>query len=364
MQDFNDFQEIVPNLYLGNQISATKILTIRKKKIQLIIYANGGSGVKGLKRSKNYTNMFSSVDTKSLEIEDHPDFCIKEFFDPTIELISSYLSQSKPVLIVCTAGVSRSATIVTAFIMKTTGKTFEEALQFVKEKRRFINPNAGFVKQLQEYEKELLKQRCELCALEKTTIWYTKYDTMNFKFLLCDQCDEPICVAKNHDLKLSDSQVSNEFEKAIKNFAKDFYLSEDWNLDTKQRTIKDHFHCHIRKPRVLKPPKNSTKDVKVLNGSKKSVDQQRVHKSSLALKNYKIYSEYGDKTKSNINLELSLVKPKSLIYTAKINDTKSPSTMRVVFEFELNKNNKPVNFLNLKGDATEMTDLKNLISKI
>ncbi len=55
----------------------------------------------------------------------------------------------------CAAGVSRSASFTIAYIMKTKGKTFEDARQFVKSKRDVIHPNQGFQAQLALYEKKL-----------------------------------------------------------------------------------------------------------------------------------------------------------------------------------------------------------------
>jgi len=44
----------------------------------------------------------------------------------------------------CAAGVSRSASIVIAYLMKINHWTFENAYSFVKSKRKIIDPNFGF----------------------------------------------------------------------------------------------------------------------------------------------------------------------------------------------------------------------------
>lgn len=49
------------------------------------------------------------------------------------------------------AGVSRSATIVLAYVMTIGDYDFEKALQIVKGARGFIHPNPGFVSQLKKY---------------------------------------------------------------------------------------------------------------------------------------------------------------------------------------------------------------------
>jgi len=59
------------------------------------------------------------------------------------------------VLVHCVEGVSRSVSVVAAFLIATYGWTPVEALQYIKSKRRVANPNFGFVQQLGEYAKSL-----------------------------------------------------------------------------------------------------------------------------------------------------------------------------------------------------------------
>lgn len=48
-------------------------------------------------------------------------------------------------------GVSRSATVVIAYLIATTKMTPHEALAAVRSKRAIVRPNRGFMSQLQEY---------------------------------------------------------------------------------------------------------------------------------------------------------------------------------------------------------------------
>ena len=57
------------------------------------------------------------------------------------------------VLVHCHAGVSRSATVTVAYIMKRQGMCLGEAYKFVKELRPVISPNLNFMGQLLKYEK-------------------------------------------------------------------------------------------------------------------------------------------------------------------------------------------------------------------
>ena len=55
-------------------------------------------------------------------------------------------------------GISRSASIVIAFLMHTKLINFEQALFYLRSKRRQVQPNPGFVLQLQKYERSMHKQ--------------------------------------------------------------------------------------------------------------------------------------------------------------------------------------------------------------
>lgn len=55
------------------------------------------------------------------------------------------------ILVHCFMGISRSTTIVIAYLIATTNMTPHEALATVRSKRTIVRPNRGFMSQLQEY---------------------------------------------------------------------------------------------------------------------------------------------------------------------------------------------------------------------
>ena len=59
------------------------------------------------------------------------------------------------ILVHCMAGVSRSATIVAAHLMRAERLRVKEALAAVQAGRPFISPNPGFRRQLQYFEVSL-----------------------------------------------------------------------------------------------------------------------------------------------------------------------------------------------------------------
>lgn len=81
---------------------------------------------------------------------DLPETNMEEIFEDASEFIHIAVESEGVVLVHCNAGVSRSASVVIAFLILKTGISFEEALKLVKEKRPAIQPNSGFVEQLRK----------------------------------------------------------------------------------------------------------------------------------------------------------------------------------------------------------------------
>lgn len=82
---------------------------------------------------------------------------IKKYFASTNKQLQEVLSSEKnKVLIHCFAGKSRSTTVLLAFLMESEKKKRDELLKEVKEKRPVVQPNEGFMRQLLEWEKELM----------------------------------------------------------------------------------------------------------------------------------------------------------------------------------------------------------------
>lgn len=60
------------------------------------------------------------------------------------------------VFVHCQAGISRSATICLAYLMRTNRVKLDEAFEFVKQRRSIISPNFSFMGQLLQFESQVL----------------------------------------------------------------------------------------------------------------------------------------------------------------------------------------------------------------
>jgi len=67
----------------------------------------------------------------------------------------NFIKNAKVVLVHCAAGMSRSPSMVIAYLMAVKGMQYKEAFDFAKERRRIVMPNPGFCSQLKKLGKML-----------------------------------------------------------------------------------------------------------------------------------------------------------------------------------------------------------------
>uniref|UniRef100_G3NC16 Dual specificity phosphatase 13A n=1 Tax=Gasterosteus aculeatus aculeatus TaxID=481459 RepID=G3NC16_GASAC len=97
----------------------------------------------------------SAVDYYGVPADDSPSFDLSRYFFPSAEYIQSALeTDGARVFVHCAVGVSRSASLVLAYLMIQHHYTLLGAINKVKE-RRWIFPNGGFLRQLCALERKL-----------------------------------------------------------------------------------------------------------------------------------------------------------------------------------------------------------------
>ncbi|XP_037531848.1 dual specificity protein phosphatase 1 [Nematolebias whitei] len=138
--------EILPFLYLGSAYHAS-----RKDMLDML-------GITALINvSANCPNHFEdSFLYKSIPVEDNHKADISSWFNEAIEFIDSVKNKGGRVFVHCQAGISRSATICLAYLMRTNRVKLDEAFEFVKQRRSIISPNFSFMGQLLQFESQVL----------------------------------------------------------------------------------------------------------------------------------------------------------------------------------------------------------------
>ena len=89
-------------------------------------------------------------------IYDNETVVINTYFEKAINFINNALNEKdkdNKVLVHCQAGVSRSSTIIIAYLMKMQNMKFEDAYKYTLARREIIEPNNGFVKQLKLWQR-------------------------------------------------------------------------------------------------------------------------------------------------------------------------------------------------------------------
>jgi protein-tyrosine phosphatase len=91
----------------------------------------------------------------SVEVEDEPIADISAHFDAAYRVIDAELSAGHSVLVHCYRGVSRSATLTAAYIMRKRGWELQQTAEHMLHKRAIVDPNEGFIAQLRGFETHL-----------------------------------------------------------------------------------------------------------------------------------------------------------------------------------------------------------------
>ncbi|KAM6186714.1 dual specificity protein phosphatase 13A isoform 3-T3 [Rhynchocyon petersi] len=144
--------EVWPNLFLGDAYAARDKSKLTQLGITHIVNAAAGKFQVNT-GAKFYRGM--PLEYYGIEADDNPFFDLSVYFLPVARYIRAALSAPQGrVLVHCAMGVSRSATLVLAFLMLYENMTLVEAIKAVQA-HRDICPNSGFLRQLQVLDNRL-----------------------------------------------------------------------------------------------------------------------------------------------------------------------------------------------------------------
>jgi len=92
---------------------------------------------------------------KKISVDDNGFEDIHCHFDDAISFIDEGRKSKESVFVHCAAGISRSPTIILAYLMKMEHMNLSSSFKYLKDKRHCICPNSGFMNQLVQFEIKL-----------------------------------------------------------------------------------------------------------------------------------------------------------------------------------------------------------------
>ncbi|NXK97242.1 DUS26 phosphatase, partial [Formicarius rufipectus] len=150
----NHADEVWPGLYLGDQYvwHGDEDLGLAQLRITDVLNASHS-------RWRGGADYYEGTGIRYLGIEAHdsPSFDMSPYFYPAADFIHQALTEGG-ILVHCAVGVSRSATLVLAYLMIRHHMPLVEAIKTVKDHRGII-PNRGFLRQLVALDNALRMKR-------------------------------------------------------------------------------------------------------------------------------------------------------------------------------------------------------------
>jgi Dual specificity phosphatase, catalytic domain len=169
-QGLTSVDQVTNNILLGNcglLVDQAKMKRLKISRI-MVVAAELKTFVDDLVRHRNFDN----VNFKVIDVLDGHDESLLGVLADAFEYIELSLDTfarrcggggdivNRPkLLILCCAGVSRSAALLAAYQMLSMGKSAASALRFVRRRRDSIRPNDGFLLQLLMFERILERLR-------------------------------------------------------------------------------------------------------------------------------------------------------------------------------------------------------------
>ncbi|XP_074212692.1 protein phosphatase Slingshot homolog 1 isoform X1 [Camelus bactrianus] len=133
---------IFDHLYLGSEWNASNLEELQGSGVDYILNV-----------TREIDNFFPGLFAyHNIRVYDEETTDLLAHWNEAYHFINKAKRNRSKCLVHCKMGVSRSASTVIAYAMKEFGWPLEKAYNYVKEKRSVTRPNAGFMRQLSEYE--------------------------------------------------------------------------------------------------------------------------------------------------------------------------------------------------------------------
>ncbi|CAM6103105.1 unnamed protein product [Calypogeia fissa] len=153
----NVVDEVIKFLLSENRLKSLKILEIEddKDKDSYSAFAKRYPFLVTRSQKAEVVSGYPTEVVPRLLYLDESKADITQYFERMFQFVEDARKSKRRVLVHCGAGTSRSATLCAAYLMRVNQWKADFTLKFLKQQRRQVDPNPGFLQCLYEYEREL-----------------------------------------------------------------------------------------------------------------------------------------------------------------------------------------------------------------
>ncbi|XP_036305508.1 dual specificity protein phosphatase 18 [Pipistrellus kuhlii] len=137
--------QITRSLYISNGAAANDKQLLSRSGITSVVNVS----------TEVASALYEDVQYVQVPVADTPTAPLCDFFDPVADHIHAVEARQGRTLLHCVAGVSRSAALCLAYLMKYHAMSLRDAHAWARSCRPIIRPNSGFWEQLIRYELQL-----------------------------------------------------------------------------------------------------------------------------------------------------------------------------------------------------------------
>eukprot|EP00347_Sterkiella_histriomuscorum_P011735 403371304 len=175
-------------LYLGSDIVAQNKEILEKNGITHVVNCAADY-------SANYFD--GDISYKKYHLKDHIRENIECVFYDALHYIEEARKQNGKVYVHCVQGVSRSATIVLAYLIYSQKLSYQDSFNFLKERRAIANPNMTFIAQLLQFHKRLFSENFESLPVSPRVFIVSSHEIEDPERIICRMMMENLYQGKN-----------------------------------------------------------------------------------------------------------------------------------------------------------------------
>lgn len=134
---------MIPGLFIGSYYDLLQSDSLKQHNITHVLSVQNAGMVRLATLGREFNHLWIDADDFEDEL-----LCLK--FEEIVDFIKGGMENGR-VFVHCVAGVSRSATSLSAYLIHEHGMSDKEAIATIKHVRSQVNPNSGFREQLEVF---------------------------------------------------------------------------------------------------------------------------------------------------------------------------------------------------------------------